>query len=287
MRKLTSIEGNSQSLDGGALFGNAPKTMWSKWIQADELNRIKTSCRALLIEESNRNILLETGIGTFFEPALRERYGVVEDRHVLLDSLASAGLCHEDIDILILSHLHFDHAGGLLTPWQQDKEPELLFPNAKYLISQDAWQRANHPHLRDRASYIPRLAGLLEKCGRLEILQKSDSELLGPDYRFHLSDGHSPGMMLTEIDMPSGPVVFMADLVPGTAWIHVPITMGYDRNAEKVINEKKQLLEYLLNNNGRLFYTHDPSVCLSELQLDERGKFSARSTHSTINQLTR
>lgn len=286
MRKLTSIEGNRQSLDGGALFGNAPKAMWSKWLQPDELNRIKINCRALLVEEHNRNILLETGIGAFFEPEMRERYGVIEDRHVLLDSLASVGLSHEDIDILILSHLHFDHAGGLLTPWQPDKEPGLLFPNAKYIVSKNAWQRATHPHPRDRASYIPRLADLLKSCGRLEILSELHSDLLGPDYRFHLSDGHSPGMMLTEINMPSGPVVFMADLVPGTAWMHVPITMGYDRYPEKVIDEKKQLLEYLLNNNGRLYYTHDPSICLSALQRNERGKYSAISTQSTINKLS-
>src|SRR3982751_2906365 len=107
--KLWSILGNSQRLDGGAMFGNAPRAMWEKWIAPDDGNRIPLACRCLLVEGLNgRNVLFETGIGAFFEPKLRERYGVVEARHVLLDSLTAAGFSHEDIDAVVLSHLHFD-----------------------------------------------------------------------------------------------------------------------------------------------------------------------------------
>lgn len=285
MRKLTSLEGNSQWLDGGAMFGNAPKAMWSKWIEHDELNRIPLTCRGLLIEEDERNILLETGIGAFFEPKLRERFGVSEERHVLLDSLAEVGLSHEDIDIVILSHLHFDHAGGLLTPWQADKESELLFPNATYIVSKAAWERAKNPHPRDRASYIPRLIELLDECGRLEIVDGEHSATLGPDYRFHISSGHSPGMLLTEVAMPDGPVVFMADLIPGTPWVHLPITMGYDRFPEHLIEEKSALLTDLLARNGRLFYTHDHHACLSGLERDQKGRFKASNVLKQIKAL--
>ncbi|HJU26304.1 MAG TPA: MBL fold metallo-hydrolase, partial [Rhodanobacteraceae bacterium] len=129
--KLWSLPGNSQKLDGGAMFGNAPRAMWSKWIAPDEQNRIPLACRCLLATGlDGKNVLFETGIGAFFEPKLRERYGVVEGRHVLLDSLREAGLSHEDIDVVVLSHLHFDHAGGLLAAWEQGKPPRLLFPNA-------------------------------------------------------------------------------------------------------------------------------------------------------------
>src|SRR5690348_10834848 len=122
MRFFTSLMGNSQKLDGGAMFGHVPKAVWSKWITPDEKNRIPLVCRALLIQEENKNILLETGVGAFFDPSLRDRYGVEEPHHVLLDSLKQAGLSDSDIDIVILSHLHFDHAGGLLAQWKKDEE---------------------------------------------------------------------------------------------------------------------------------------------------------------------
>jgi glyoxylase-like metal-dependent hydrolase (beta-lactamase superfamily II) len=122
--KLWSILGNSQRLDGGAMFGNVPRAMWSKWIAPDEHHRIPLACRALLAKGVNgKTVLFETGIGAFFDPKSRERYGVVEDRHMLLDSLASAGFAHEDIDAVVLSHLHFDHAGGLLGAWREGEPP--------------------------------------------------------------------------------------------------------------------------------------------------------------------
>ena len=107
--KLWSILGNSQKLDGGAMFGNAPRAMWSQWSPPDEHNRIALACRALLASPlAGKTVLFETGIGAFFEPKLRERYGVVEGEHVLLESLRAAGFEHEDIDVVVLSHLHFD-----------------------------------------------------------------------------------------------------------------------------------------------------------------------------------
>ncbi|HEY0180999.1 MAG TPA: MBL fold metallo-hydrolase, partial [Dokdonella sp.] len=111
--RLRSVLGNTQRLDGGAMFGNVPRAMWRRWVAPDEQNRVTLACRCLLVEGlDGRNVLFETGIGAFFEPRLRERYGVVEERHVLLDSLAAAGCPHEAIDVVVLSHLHFDHAGG-------------------------------------------------------------------------------------------------------------------------------------------------------------------------------
>ena len=118
--KLWSLMGNSQKLDGGAMFGNAPRALWGRWAAPDDENRIDLACRALLATPLNgRTVLFEAGIGAFFDPKLRERYGVVEDRHVLLDSLAAAGFKPSDIDVVVLSHLHFDHAGGLLQPYEE------------------------------------------------------------------------------------------------------------------------------------------------------------------------
>jgi glyoxylase-like metal-dependent hydrolase (beta-lactamase superfamily II) len=279
--KLWSILGNTQQLDGGAMFGNAPRAMWAGWMAPDEHNRIPLACRALLASPLNgRTVLFETGIGAFFEPKLRERYGVVEERHVLIESLRAAGFEHEDIDVVVLSHLHFDHAGGLLAQWQEGKAPELLFPNATFLVSAACWDRARAPHQRDRASFIAELPGLLEASGRLELVDGIHSKALGESVRFHYSDGHTPGLMLAEIVGPEridgdahGGVVFCADLIPGRPWVHVPITMGYDRNAELLIDEKREFLEDKLARNVHLFFTHDPECALAQVTRDAKGKF--------------
>ncbi len=267
---LTPVLGNSQKLDGGAMFGNAPKALWSRWADADEQNRIDLACRCCLVQMEGRNILLEAGIGCFFEPKLRARFGVVESEHVLLNNLAALGLSHDDIDLVILSHLHFDHAGGLLSGWPDN---ELLFPKAQFVVGREHWERACKPHSRDRASFIPTLNDQLRESGRLRLVS-IDDELL-PGWRFHQSEGHTPGLLLTEIPHPEGPVVFAADLVPGVAWVHAPITMGYDRYPERLIDEKNALLTDLVERGGRLFFTHDVKVAIARIERDERGRFCA------------
>lgn len=283
--KLWSILGNSQRLDGGAMFGNAPRAMWQKWSPPDELNRIELACRALLATPVNgKTVLFETGIGAFFEPKLRERYGVVEDRHVLLDSLAEGGFSHEDIDVVVLSHLHFDHAGGLLAAWEEGKPARLLFPNARFVVGGEHWRRARDPHPRDRASFIPELMDLLEASGRLDLVEGDRCKALGDAVRFHFSEGHTPGLMLAELcghdggdGRPRGGLVFCADLVPGRPWVHVPITMGYDRFPEMLIDEKRAFLEDKLERNVHLYFTHDPGCALAQVTRDEKGKFG--TTH--------
>ena len=274
--RLYSIEGNTQKLDGGAMFGNAPKAMWQKWVGADDQNRIPLACRCLLATDlEGRNVLFETGIGAFFEPKLRERYGVVEARHVLLDSLKAARLTHEDLDVVVLSHLHFDHVGGVLAAWEDNAPPRLLFPNAQYLVGAMHWGRATHPHPRDRASFIPGVAELLEQSGRLEKVEGEYSRTLGKTVRFHYSQGHTPGLMLSEIIGPHGNdgVVYCADLIPGTAWVHLPVTMGYDRAPEMLIDEKRGFLDDKLQRGVRLFFTHDHAVAMASPRRDERGRY--------------
>ncbi|HEX6997790.1 MAG TPA: MBL fold metallo-hydrolase [Gammaproteobacteria bacterium] len=284
--RLWSVEGNRQRLDGGAMFGNAPRALWSQWLAPDEANRIELACRALLVDDlDGRRVLFETGIGAFFEPKLRDRYGVHEDRHVLLDSLAARGLSHEDIDVVVLSHLHFDHAGGLLAPYRDNAPPELLFPNARFVVGRRAWERALAPHPRDRASFIPGLTELLAASGRLELVDGERSAAVGDGVRFTSSDGHTPGLLLAEVGGDGG-VVFCSDLIPGRAWVHLPVTMGYDRYPERLIDEKRQFLEDKLARGVRLFFTHDPDCAMALPMRDERGRFGVTDPVATVDGLT-
>lgn len=266
------------------MFGNVPRALWERWAAPDAENRIALACRALLLEEEEeekgegrpgkaRRVLFEAGIGAFFPPRLRERYGVERGEHVLLESLAAKGLTDADIDVVVLSHLHFDHAGGLLAAWAEGAAPALLFPRAAFVVSRAAWERACRPHARDRASFIPELPALIEASGRLEIVDGDRSVTLGGDYRFHLSEGHTPGLFLAEVPGERGPVVFASDLVPGRPWMHLPVTMGYDRAPERLIDEKRALLEDLLARGGRLFFTHDAEVAMARVARDDRGRF--------------
>jgi glyoxylase-like metal-dependent hydrolase (beta-lactamase superfamily II) len=277
--QIRAVLGNSQRLDGGAMFGNAPKALWQRWIEPAGDNTIPLATRTLLVQEDGgRNVLLEAGIGTFFPPDLRRRYGVVEDHDVLVAGLAGVGLDPADVDVVVLSHLHFDHAGGLLRPWAEGRAPELAFPSARFLVSSAALDRARSPHLRDRASFIDGLPDLLESTGRLEVVDSDRSRTLGAGYRFHFSQGHTPGLMMTEVESPAGfggPVLFASDLVPAMAWVHLPVTMGYDRAAELLVDEKARVLTDLASRGAALCFVHDPDVAFATPSCDDAGRWSA------------
>jgi glyoxylase-like metal-dependent hydrolase (beta-lactamase superfamily II) len=274
MLAVSSVLGNSQRLDGGAMFGNVPRALWEKWCPPDELGRIDLSCRCFLVDDGERKILIETGVGAFFEPKLRERFGIVEGRHVLLDSLAALGVLPEEIDVVLLSHLHFDHAGGLLSAFREGAAPELCFPRAEFVVGETAWQRARVPHFRDRASFIPELGALLVNSGRLKIV--ADGALkhpaLGERVRLLTSSGHTPGMLLPTLCGRAATATFCADLVPGVPWVHLPITMGYDRFPEQLIDEKRGLYEEL-GLGAWLLFTHDQVVAAGRLGQSSAGKY--------------
>ncbi len=289
-RALHSVLGNSQRLDGGSMFGNAPRALWQRWIEPDERHRIPLACRCLLVREEGRTILFEAGIGAFFEPSLRDRFGVQEPEHRLLENLGALGVAPEDVDVIVLSHLHFDHAGGVLSAYAEGAPLELVFPNASYVVGDRAFERALAPHARDRASFIPELQPLLEATGRLErVRDGADGEVsfsttLGPAYPLHFADGHTPGLMMAEIPTQAGPMVYASDLIPGAPWVHLPISMGYDRYPERLIDEKRALLSGLLERQGGLFFVHDPTVACAQVARDERGRFHAAQPKQVLQE---
>jgi glyoxylase-like metal-dependent hydrolase (beta-lactamase superfamily II) len=275
MLKVYDVAGNHQRLDGGAMFGNAPRALWSRWCPADEQGRIELVCRALLADTGRQKILFETGIGAFFEPKLKERYGVVETEHVLLESLAKLGLSDEDIDVVVLSHLHFDHAGGLLAAYRENSPPRLLFPRARLIVGKTAFERAESPHLRDRASFVAGLTDLLKRSGRLELVDHASKprSLAEAPLSFFETQGHTPGMLHSVLEGKSYQMVFCADLIPGAPWVHLPITMGYDRSGEQLIDEKAALYSRLDRDKAWLFFTHDVNVAAARIRMDDKQRY--------------
>ena len=274
--KLFSVLGNRYKLDGGAMFGNAPKAMWERWIPADGLNRIRLATRPVLAVTGKHAILVDAGVGAYMEPKIKDRFGVDESGHVLLKSLEERGFHPEDVTGVILSHLHFDHAGGMLSEWQEGREPSLLFPHAQYYVGEMAWKRATHPNPRDRASFIPTLNRFLEQSGRLRLIRKGD-ELTFDELtiRFIPSYGHSPGLLCSDMRWDDKRAVFASDLIPGRPWVHLPITMGYDRFPELLIEEKEFLLDSLVKDNGWITFVHDPDISAARVKEDpERHSFA-------------
>jgi glyoxylase-like metal-dependent hydrolase (beta-lactamase superfamily II) len=151
----------------------------------------------------------------------------------------------------------------------------LLFPNARFIVGRECWARALKPHPRDRASFIPELPALLEASGRLEIVDGAHSPTLGPQVRFEYSHGHTPGLLLATINAEQGRggVVFCADLIPGRPWVHLPVTMGYDRYPELLVDEKSRFLEDKLTRGVRLYFTHDAECAMASVTRDAKNRY--------------
>ncbi len=274
--KFTIVESNQLRLDGGAMFGNCPKNIWERWIEPDDQNRILLSSRTLLVQTpQGRNILFETGTGAFFNDKMKERFGVLDKENVLKRNLENLGFREEDIHDVVLSHLHFDHAGGLLSAYD-DGPLRLLFPKANYYVSKIHWERASNPPIREKMSFIPELNNLLASSGTLKFIEGETHSSLDFGVRFEYSNGHTLGLLIPFINYNDSFIIYASDLVPGVPWLHLPITMGYDRNAELIVQEKEKTLTKVYVKKGKIIFTHDPKVSCISLNYKDN-KYSAEA----------
>ena len=210
------------------------------------------------------------------------------DRSMLLENLAAVGVQPDDIDYVILSHLHFDHAGGLLPTYNEIESgnQDLVFPKAQFIVGKTAWDRARKPHYRDKASFVPLLNQKLEESGKLIVVDNLIAPApLDEIIEFFESNGHTPGQMHTLIKGGHQKVVFAGDLIPGSAWVHLPITMGYDRYPERLIEEKQNLYKKFEGDKFQIFFTHDPKFAMGQLSRNEKGHYQVTHSQESFQQL--
>ncbi len=256
---LRTLETGSLWLDGGSMFGSVPKPLWSRLHVPDERNRIRLAMRCLLAEGHGRRILVDDGVGAKFSPKLVEIYRLELAEHTLERSLAAAGLGVEDITDVVLTHLHFDHAGGSTARAGERLVPRL--PRARYYLQRRNLENARRPNLRERASYLPENFEPLLEAGVLTLWEGAQRPW--PDFELFTADGHTRGQQLVRIAGPEGVLYFVADLIPTAAHVRIPYVMGYDVAAIETMEEKRLLLERASGERAWICLEHDPEVALA------------------------
>ncbi len=258
-------------LDGGASFGIVPKPLWEKRIAADERNRVPVALRCLLADGHGRRVLVDTGIGDRWDAKQRELYGMQRRAGQLLIELEAAGVDRASITDVVLTHLHFDHAGGACLDLSSGMVP--AFPEANWWVQRQQWDWAHNPSERDRASFRREDFAALAATGRLELLDGSREVL--PELRLVPANGHTPGMQIAEFHTGQGTLVFLADLIPTDAHVHLPWVAGFDLNPLLTLSEKRQLLSRAVEDDYLLVFQHDPAHEACRVAFAE-GRFQVR-----------
>jgi glyoxylase-like metal-dependent hydrolase (beta-lactamase superfamily II) len=268
--KLTSIQTGFFKLDGGAMFGVVPKSMWNKKIPADDQNMCTWSMRCLLIETGDRKILVDTGLGDKQDEKFRSHFHPHGD-YTLLNSLAGAGVQANEITDVFLTHLHFDHDGGAVI---RSAGGELIptFPNAKYYTSKSHYDWALTPNPRERASFLTENFVPLADHGCLEYLYDFNGEEWLTGIRLYSTYGHTHGMMYLDIEVGDRHVIYCADVMPSVHHVGLAYVMAYDILPLVSIKEKESMLERAVERNDILFLEHDAIHECCTVKRNERGR---------------
>ncbi|MFM2337432.1 MAG: hypothetical protein RL115_625 [Bacteroidota bacterium] len=273
--KLYSINTGYFKLDGGAMFGVVPKSIWNKLNPADENNMCSWALRSLLIEEGDRLILVDTGMGDKQDAKFFGHYYLHGD-NTLDKSLAKHGFSKNDITDVFHTHLHFDHCGGTIARENDKLIP--AFSNATFWSNTEHWDWAVHPNDRERASFLKENILPIEESGRLQMVAVNGgvNGKLGKSYftdtiSIRFVSGHTKSMMLPQIQYKGKTIVYMADLLPSAGHIPLPYVMGYDMFPLTTLQEKKSFLQEALEGNYILFFEHDPVNECCTLQQTEKG----------------
>jgi len=271
--KLYSIETGNFKLDGGAMFGVVPKTIWNKTNPADENNLIDLAARCLLIEDGNRLILIDNGLGNKQSEKFFSYYSLW-GTHSLDKSLAKHGFHRDDVTDVFLTHLHFDHCGGSVQ-WNKDKTGyELAFKNAKYWSNESHWEWATQPNLREKASFLSENILPIQESGHLHFIKRPEGDLLPTselDFGIFFADGHTEKQMIPQIQYKEKTICFVADLLPTVGHLPLPYVMGYDTRPLLTMPEKSKFLNAAADNNYYLFLEHDAYNEIITVEKTEKG----------------
>lgn len=271
--KLYPINSGNFKLDGGAMFGVVPKSIWQKTNPADNNNMIDIAARCLLIEDGNRLILIDTGMGNkqsdkFFG------YYYLWGNDTIDNSLNQYGFHRDDITDVFMTHLHFDHCGGSIQ-WNKDRTGyEPAFKNAYFWSNQDHWQWATQPNNREKASFLKENILPMQDSGRLKFISLSESDILKKSelgFDVFFADGHTDKQMIPMINYKEKTICFMADLVPTVGHLPIPFVMGYDTRPLLTLSEKERFLNLATDNNFYLFLEHDAHNEIITVQHTDKG----------------